>query len=63
MLTSDEGTKFGIEPGAVPKFVEFLIGSCPHLRFCGLMSMGKLHDIEGFKVTIISLKSLDDVGT
>ena len=29
--------------------VDFIYKECPFLQFRGLMTMGRLHDIEGFK--------------
>eukprot|EP00347_Sterkiella_histriomuscorum_P010275 403376924 len=49
VLTSDEGTKHGAEQDKVGELVEFIYKKCPFLRFRGLMTMGRLHDVEGFK--------------
>jgi uncharacterized pyridoxal phosphate-containing UPF0001 family protein len=50
VLTSDEGTKCGIDPKESVDFIKFIYDECPRLKFKGLMTMGKLHDIDGFKV-------------
>jgi uncharacterized pyridoxal phosphate-containing UPF0001 family protein len=50
--TSDEGTKFGLEQDKVLDFVNFIRKECPFLSYQGLMTMGRLHDVEGFKVII-----------
>ena len=44
VLTSDEGTKHGVEVKDVPSLVQFIQDSCPNLAFRGLMTMGKLND-------------------
>lgn len=31
--------------------VNYVLTSCAHLDFCGLMTMGKVGDIEGFEVS------------
>ena len=49
VLTGGEDTKHGLEPDQVKGLVCFIRESCPKLRFKGLMSMGMLHDIEGFR--------------
>ncbi|CDW78403.1 UNKNOWN [Stylonychia lemnae] len=56
VLTSDEGTKFGVQQDQVHDLVSYIYNSCPYLRFRGLMTMGRLHDIEGFKVLFIFIK-------
>lgn len=47
--TSDEGTKFGVEQDNVMGLVDFIYRECPMLRFRGLMTMGRLHDVDGFR--------------
>ena len=47
-MTSDEGTKHGVELGGVMGLIKFINTDCPNLKFRGLMSMGKLNDIAGF---------------
>jgi PLP dependent protein len=42
--TSDEDSKDGCEPGECKELVKFVIGSCANLKFCGLMTIGKLGD-------------------
>ena len=37
--TTDEATKFGVDPGSAPALVRQL-AALPHLRVCGLMTMG-----------------------
>jgi pyridoxal phosphate enzyme (YggS family) len=49
VLSSDEDTKNGIPLAEAPKLAEFIIKDCPNLKLKGLMSMGKLHDHEGFR--------------
>lgn len=44
-----ETTKHGLSPEEVPELVRIILESCPKLRFKGLMSMGQLHDVNGFK--------------
>jgi uncharacterized pyridoxal phosphate-containing UPF0001 family protein len=50
ILTSDEGTKHGISPDHTFDHIDYIAKECPGLRFCGLMSMGKVGDQQGFKV-------------
>lgn len=45
MNTSGEEQKGGVEPGEAAKLVHFIRGSCPHLRFMGLMTIGKLGEV------------------
>ena len=49
VLTGDEDSKFGVLPADVAGFVEHINNSCPALAFRGLMAMGKVGDLEGFK--------------
>jgi len=50
VLTSTEGTKFGVEEGeGSDKLVEYIVKECPKLKFAGLMTMGRLHDVEAFR--------------
>jgi len=49
VLTGDEDSKHGVIPAEVPALVQFIQKECPTLAFSGLMSMGLLNDIEGFK--------------
>ncbi len=51
VLTSDEGTKHGVEAEKVLELIKVILETCPRLEIKGLMTMGKLHDIEGFKVS------------
>jgi uncharacterized pyridoxal phosphate-containing UPF0001 family protein len=50
VLSSDEDTKHGVPTDQVSELIRFILKDCPMLEFKGLMTMGKLHDIEGFKV-------------
>ena len=57
VVTSDEGSKIlnnsaksGICPSEVESLVDFVLRECAHLDFCGLMTMGKVGDIEGFQI-------------
>ena len=50
VLTSDEGTKSGIEIKDTIPLIKYIYDECPKLKFRGLMNMGKLHDVDGFKV-------------
>jgi uncharacterized pyridoxal phosphate-containing UPF0001 family protein len=43
--TSGEEQKGGVEPGEAAKLVHYIRGSCPHLRFMGLMTIGKLGEV------------------
>lgn len=49
VLSSDEDTKHGCDPEKVPELVSYIIKECPRLRFRGLMAMGKIGDIDGFR--------------
>jgi uncharacterized pyridoxal phosphate-containing UPF0001 family protein len=49
VLTGDEDSKFGVQPDNVPQLVDHINTQCPSLAFRGLMGMGKIGDIEGFK--------------
>jgi uncharacterized pyridoxal phosphate-containing UPF0001 family protein len=49
----DEDSKHGVEKGSLNELVAYIVKECPRLEFKGLMSMGKLHDIEGFKVILL----------
>ena len=40
------------------ELIKYIIENCPSLEFKGLMSMGKLNDIEGFAVRMIEPVSL-----
>jgi len=40
--TSGESNKNGIEPSDVVETVKFILEKCPHLKFCGLMTIGNL---------------------
>ena len=51
-----EASKYGAQPDEVPALVNHIQAACPQLKFSGLMSMGLLHDIEGFK-TMAALKN------
>jgi len=51
VLTSDEDTKHGVEAAKVTELLKVMLEKCPRLEFKGLMTMGKLNDIEGFKVS------------
>ena len=53
--TGGEASKHGVEPEEVPSLINHIKKDCPLLQFSGLMSMGLLHDIEGFK-TMASMK-------
>jgi uncharacterized pyridoxal phosphate-containing UPF0001 family protein len=52
-LISDEGTKEGIPMTDALGLVSYIRDECPMLNFSGLMSMGKLNDVEGFRVNYI----------
>ena len=58
ILSSDEQTKHGIEINKAIELMSYIRNECPLLRFKGLMTMGLLKDIEGFKVRFINLISL-----
>ena len=47
--TSGEASKSGVADSDVPSLVNFIRSDCPSLRFQGLMSMGALNDLEGFR--------------
>ena len=47
--TSGEATKNGVPAEQVSDLVTFIRTDCPLLRFKGLMAMGALNDIEGFR--------------
>ena len=49
MLTSQEGTKSGIEEEHLRGLVNCLREECPRLHLKGLMTMGQLHDVESFR--------------
>ena len=53
-----EASKFGVEPEEVPTLVGHIQTDCPQLKFSGLMSMGLLNDIEGFKMMATLRKDL-----
>ena len=53
-----EASKFGVEPAEVPTLVGHIQADCPQLKFSGLMSMGLLHDVEGFKMMAALKKDL-----
>ena len=55
VLTGGEDSKFGVAPADLPAIMSHIQTDCPALKFSGLMSMGLLHDIEGFKA-MASLK-------
>jgi uncharacterized pyridoxal phosphate-containing UPF0001 family protein len=57
ILSSDEQTKHGIEIDKANELISYIRNECPLLRFKGLMTMGLLKDIEGFKVRFINLIS------
>ena len=48
--TGEEDSKFGVKPDDVLSLVDHINGECPQLQFKGLMGMGKLGDIEGFRM-------------
>eukprot|EP00274_Cyanoptyche_gloeocystis_P001769 CAMPEP_0196664060 /NCGR_PEP_ID=MMETSP1086-20130531/55459_1 /TAXON_ID=77921 /ORGANISM="Cyanoptyche gloeocystis , Strain SAG4.97" /LENGTH=132 /DNA_ID=CAMNT_0042000175 /DNA_START=70 /DNA_END=468 /DNA_ORIENTATION=- len=39
--TSGEASKSGVLPSEAPDVVAHVIGTCPHLKFAGLMTIGK----------------------
>ena len=47
--TSGETTKAGVTTEQVPSLVSYIRTDCPMLRFNGLMAMGALNDVEGFR--------------
>lgn len=49
VLSSEEGTKSGISIEEAPKLANYICHECPELKLKGLMSMGKLNDVEGFR--------------
>ena len=61
VYSGDEDTKHGVDKASLSDLVTYIVKDCPHLEFRGLMSMGKLHDIEGFRVLPLSMTLLDDV--
>ena len=50
VLTTDEGEKQGIEPENVMNLVDYVITNCKNLNFIGLMSIGKIGDLDGFQM-------------
>ena len=50
VYSGDEDSKFGVDKDSLQELVTFIMKECPRLQFQGLMTMGKLHDVEGFKV-------------
>ena len=42
--TSSEESKDGVEPSKCKDLVRHVVSTCPHLKFCGLMTIGKLGD-------------------
>ena len=44
MNTSGEESKDGVEPSECKALVKHVLVSCSNLRFCGLMTIGKLGD-------------------
>ena len=56
--TGDEDTKFGVPPAELSAVLSHIQGDCPQLKFSGLMSMGRLHDLEGFKAMAALKKEL-----
>ena len=57
MLTGSEDSKFGVKPENLPPLVTHIVEECPHLQFKGLMAMGKVADVEGFR-EMVRLKEL-----
>jgi uncharacterized pyridoxal phosphate-containing UPF0001 family protein len=55
--SSDEDTKYGVPKEQLSDLIGYILKECPYLDFKGLMTIGKLHDIEGFKV-IININSI-----
>ena len=55
MLSSDEDTKYGVPKDKCLELIDFVQKECPRLEFRGLMTIGKLNDIEGFQVPKPSL--------
>lgn len=49
-MSSDEDTKYGVPKEDVLNLVEFIEKLCPRLKFRGLMTIGKVNDIEGFQI-------------
>jgi PLP dependent protein len=39
--TSGEESKYGVEPAEAPRLARHVVSSCPHLLFCGLMTIGQ----------------------
>ena len=60
VLTGGETSKFGVEPASVRELVTYIRQECPRLNFRGLMSMGLLHDVEGFRKMFQLRKELAD---
>jgi uncharacterized pyridoxal phosphate-containing UPF0001 family protein len=50
VLSSGEDTKFGIEKEQLFDLIKFIVKECPQLLIRGLMTMGQVNDIDGFKV-------------
>jgi uncharacterized pyridoxal phosphate-containing UPF0001 family protein len=52
VYSGDEDTKHGVKPDSeLMDLIGFILTKCPRLEFKGIMSMGKLHDIDGFQVS------------
>ena len=49
MVTGDEDSKFGVKADGVTPLVTHIVEECPHLEFKGLMAMGKVGDVTGFR--------------
>ena len=61
IVDNHTGTKHGVDPANALKLSEFIRDHCPFLNFCGIMSMGKIGDIEEFKaIHKLKLKMLEN---
>lgn len=44
-----EGSKHGVSPDESLELVKHINTNCPFLKFCGVMSMGAVGNVEEFK--------------
>jgi PLP dependent protein len=44
-----EDSKHGVNFNETPYLVEYIVDKCPNLLFKGLMGMGKIGDVKGFR--------------
>lgn len=50
VLSSEEDTKSGIKPSEAMELVDTIMNEYKNLKLIGLMSIGKLGDLEGFEL-------------